>query len=147
LYGLASQSFFFYDNKQNLRQSAYILYFLTGITLYKMYKVLKTYERLIYGNTHSVSNPLCKRVFKIATNYPRLWISFCINVPPIISTVFFHKMYWHMYRLNYTYNCTHTYPLSMNFIVGPCINNIKHFIVQLMHTNYKILRLLKQLKL
>ena len=26
-------------------------------------------------------------------------------------------------------------------------NNVKHFIVQLMHTNYKILRLLKQLKL
>ena len=31
----------------------------------------------------------------------------------------------------------------MNFMVAPCINNIKHFIVQLMHTNYKILRLLK----
>ena len=33
--------------------------------------------------------------------------------------------------------------LSMNFMVAPCINNIKHFIVQLMNTNYKILRLLK----
>ena len=32
---------------------------------------------------------------------------------------------------------------KMNFMVAPCINNIKHFIVQLMHTNYKILRLLK----
>jgi len=31
----------------------------------------------------------------------------------------------------------------LNFIVAPCINNIKHFIVQLMHTYYKILRLLK----
>jgi len=30
-----------------------------------------------------------------------------------------------------------------NFMVAPCINNIKHFIVQLMHPNYKILRLLK----
>ena len=30
-----------------------------------------------------------------------------------------------------------------SFIVAPCINNIKHFIFQLMHTNYKILRLLK----
>jgi len=29
-----------------------------------------------------------------------------------------------------------------NFMVAPCINNTKHFIVQLMHTNYKILRLL-----
>ena len=29
------------------------------------------------------------------------------------------------------------------FMVAPCINNIKHFIVKLMHTNYKILRLLK----
>ena len=29
------------------------------------------------------------------------------------------------------------------FMVAPCINNIRHFIVQLMHTNYKILRLLK----
>ena len=32
-------------------------------------------------------------------------------------------------------------------MVASCINNIKHFIVQLMHTNYKILRLLKLLKL
>ena len=31
-------------------------------------------------------------------------------------------------------------------MVAPCIDNIKHFIVQLMHTNYKILRLLKQIK-
>ena len=37
--------------------------------------------------------------------------------------------------------------VSLNFTVAPCINNIKHFIVQLMHTNYKILRLLKWLKL
>jgi len=28
-------------------------------------------------------------------------------------------------------------------MVAPCINNIKHVIVQLMYTNYKILRLLK----
>jgi len=34
-----------------------------------------------------------------------------------------------------------------NFMVVPCITNIKHFIVQLTHTNYKILRLLKLLKL
>jgi hypothetical protein len=32
---------------------------------------------------------------------------------------------------------------NMNFMVAPCVNNIKQFIVQLMHTNYKILRLLK----
>jgi len=32
---------------------------------------------------------------------------------------------------------------AMNFMVAPCINNIRHFIVQLMHTNYKIIRLLK----
>ena len=32
---------------------------------------------------------------------------------------------------------------TVNFMVAPCISNIKHFIVQLMHTNYKILRLLK----
>ena len=31
----------------------------------------------------------------------------------------------------------------LNFMVALCINNIKHFIFQLMHTNYKILRLLK----
>ena len=35
----------------------------------------------------------------------------------------------------------------MNFMVALCINNIKHFIVQLMQTNYKILRLFRQLKL
>jgi len=28
----------------------------------------------------------------------------------------------------------------MNFMVASCINSIKHFIVQLMHTNYKIPR-------
>jgi hypothetical protein len=40
-----------------------------------------------------------------------------------------------------------TMKTNLNFMVAPCINNIKHFIVQLMHTYYKILRLLKQLKL
>ena len=35
----------------------------------------------------------------------------------------------------------------LNFMFAPCINNIKHFIVQLMYKNYKILRLLKWLKL
>jgi len=28
-------------------------------------------------------------------------------------------------------------------MVASCISNIKHLLVQLMHTNYKILRLLK----
>jgi len=32
---------------------------------------------------------------------------------------------------------------ATSFMVAPCINNIKHVIAQLMHTNYKILRLLK----
>jgi len=32
-------------------------------------------------------------------------------------------------------------------MVAPGINNIKHFIVQLMHMNYKIVRLLNRLKL
>ena len=35
----------------------------------------------------------------------------------------------------------------INFVVAPCINNIKHFIFQLMYTHFKILRLLKYLKL
>ena len=30
-----------------------------------------------------------------------------------------------------------------NFMVAPCINNTKHFIFQIIHTNYKTLRLLK----
>ena len=33
--------------------------------------------------------------------------------------------------------------INLNFMVAPCINNIRHYIVQLMHTNYEILRLLK----
>ena len=33
--------------------------------------------------------------------------------------------------------------IYINFVIAPCINNIRHFIVQLMHTNYKIIRLLK----
>jgi len=44
-----------------------------------------------------------------------------------------------MYKLR---NEAMTYSI-VNFMVAPCINNVKHFIVQLMHTNYKILRLLK----
>ena len=32
---------------------------------------------------------------------------------------------------------------NMNFMVARYINNIEHFIFQLMHTNCKILRLLK----
>jgi len=32
-------------------------------------------------------------------------------------------------------------------MVAPRINNIKHSIVQLMHTNYKILKSLQQLKI
>ena len=30
--------------------------------------------------------------------------------------------------------------VSMNFMVAPCLSDIRHFIVQLMHTNYKILK-------
>jgi len=36
---------------------------------------------------------------------------------------------------------------AVNCMVAPYINNIKHFIVQLIQTNYKILRLLEYLKL
>ena len=39
------------------------------------------------------------------------------------------------------------YCIFLNYIFAPCISNIKHLIVQLMHTNYKILRLLEKLKL
>ena len=45
----------------------------------------------------------------------------------------------HMGQVSYIYKLL---PL-LNFMVAPCINNIKHFIFQLMHTDYKILRLLK----
>ena len=45
------------------------------------------------------------------------------------------------------YNKKNNKRIDKNFMVAPCINNIKHFIVQLMHTNDKILRLLKKLKL
>ena len=37
--------------------------------------------------------------------------------------------------------------ILMDFMVAPRISNIKYFVLQLMHTNYKILRLLKYLKL
>ena len=33
----------------------------------------------------------------------------------------------------------------ISIMVEPCIDNIRHLIIQLMHTNYKILRLLKYL--
>jgi len=32
---------------------------------------------------------------------------------------------------------------QVNVMIAPSLNNIKHFIVHLMHTNYNILRLLK----
>ena len=37
--------------------------------------------------------------------------------------------------------------IHFNFMVAPCINNIKHIIDQQMHTNYKIHRLLKIVKI
>jgi len=43
---------------------------------------------------------------------------------------------------NLNIHCKHNFK-SHNFMVAPCINNIKQFIVQLMHKNYKILGLLK----
>ena len=46
-------------------------------------------------------------------------------------------------KRNGTHQNNRQYPVIMNFTVAPCINNIKHFIVQQMHTNYKTLRLLK----
>jgi len=53
---------------------------------------------------------------------------------------------WRMRIACWITKVTHTnseYVIPMNFMVAPCINNIRHLIVQLMHTNYKILRLLK----
>jgi hypothetical protein len=44
--------------------------------------------------------------------------------------------------LMYFVSCLYVY-----FMVATCIINIKHFIVQLMHTNYKIFRLLKIVKI
>jgi len=53
----------------------------------------------------------------------------------------YHKFIWRTSSYNYI---TFTYDLSVNrihvnqyreiFMVAPCINNIKHFIVQLMHS-------------
>ena len=37
--------------------------------------------------------------------------------------------------------------VKRNFVVALCISNIKHFIVQLTHTNYKNLRLIKIVKI
>jgi len=37
--------------------------------------------------------------------------------------------------------------LKMNFMVTPCINNIQHFIFQLMHTTLKNVELLKHFKI
>jgi len=39
------------------------------------------------------------------------------------------------------------YKFWVNFMVAPCINNIKHFIVQLMHTVYKNPQILKIVKI
>jgi len=39
--------------------------------------------------------------------------------------------------------CAYMEHKKIHFMAAPCINNIKHFIVQLMYTTYKILILLK----
>ena len=60
----------------------------------------------------------------------------------IISSTCFDSL-WIIFRENYIKQIYIKPVLYMNFMFAPCINNIKHFIVQLRHTNYKILRLLK----
>ena len=55
------------------------------------------------------------------------------------------RSYWclKLHRRHTDWPSREMYKCHSNFMVAPCINNIKHFIVQIMHTNYKILRLLK----
>jgi len=63
-----------------------------------------------------------------------------------VATIYLpHSAQWHNRGTRSTQDEEWDY--EMNFMVAPCIVNIKHFIVQLMHTNYKIFRLLKYLKL
>ena len=50
-------------------------------------------------------------------------------------------------RVGKRYNNEGLKLVLLKFMVVPCINDMKNFIVQLMHTNYKILRILKWLKL
>jgi len=38
---------------------------------------------------------------------------------------------------NYTYQCLKETIFQLNFMVTPCINNIQHFNIQLMHTTLK----------
>jgi len=39
------------------------------------------------------------------------------------------------------------YNIEMNFMVTPCINNIQHFVFQLMHATLKNVELLKHFKI
>ena len=55
--------------------------------------------------------------------------------------VFVALVFQHAMRMRHIVICDLTNS-TKNFVVAPCLSDVKHFIVQLMHINYKILRLL-----
>jgi len=74
----------------------------------------------------------CTRTLLSPRRGPGDFDSYALCLPFVLS-----------YLAHFLLEIIHVLSLDMNFMVAPRISNIKHFIVQLMHTNYKILRLLK----
>ena len=72
-------------------------------------------------------------------NFPHpSFTSFLFGLNIIHSALFPNSLNFRQIKYNFYSHKEHKVKLA---------SNIKHFIVQLMHTNYKILRLLKYLKL
>jgi len=80
-----------------------------------------------FGNEHSV-------LFYVEYNKPWIFFELVPFVGLGIMGVSLHNFIWSFVTVR---------DIQMNFMVAPCISNIRHFIVKLMHTNYKIFRLLK----
>ena len=102
----------------------------------------------------------CRQVFKLSVlrlpwrGLPKRWFSLFLRHVCFSSqlNLILHPKYGassvlRNVRINLLFYAVYKYRRPSKFMVAPCINNIKHFIVKLMQTNYKILRLLKQLKL
>ena len=82
-------------------------------------------------------NQCCFPLFSLGTEVWVFVVRRCgVSIKVLSSVPPFLRLYAHS-------NLRTPEHFMINFMVAPCINNIKHFIVQLMHTNYKILRLLK----
>ena len=124
---------------QNILSEFLVLFtccvFRDGNPIHKTYSVSVLYSDYS-ADRRNIENdfPCCDRT---------RWKGKESQLNPIHSIPSRDAIHFKKYHALRSANQTNVKYMSMNFMVAQCINNIKHFIVQLMHTNYKILRLLK----